>query len=138
MAAFPSGIYIVLNLHPGSDKWNQRAGMIAFSRDIRKLPVDLLVVLRFLAQKDQSLFNVLKNRECRGPSLCWNQSPTKSTDASKGENMKYLINSKSVGEKLVDADFFKIENDFVWFFKGESHVVSIHRAEFINTIDYLE
>lgn len=52
--------------------------------------------------------------------------------------MKYLINSKSVGEKLVEADFFKIENDFVWFFKGECQVVSIHRAEFINSIDYLE
>lgn len=55
----------------------------------------------------------------------------------KEKKMQYLINSKSIGEKLVEADFLKIENDFVWFFKGESQVVSMHRAEFINTIDYL-
>ncbi len=52
--------------------------------------------------------------------------------------MSFIINRNSIGEKLIKADFFKIEGDFAWFFKNETQVVSINRIDFINEIEFVQ
>ncbi len=47
----------------------------------------------------------------------------------------YIVNPGSISEKVVKADYFKIENDFVWFLTDQSEVVSIKKADHIHQID---
>jgi hypothetical protein len=47
----------------------------------------------------------------------------------------YVVNLGSISEKVVKADYFKIENDFVWFLTNQSEVVSIKKADHIDQID---
>ena len=47
----------------------------------------------------------------------------------------YVVNPGLISEKVVKADYFKIENDFVWFLTNQSEVVSIKKVHHIDQID---
>jgi hypothetical protein len=49
--------------------------------------------------------------------------------------MTYTVNPNSPTERKIEADFFKIEGEYAWFFKDNDQVVSIHKTKFIDRID---
>ncbi len=49
--------------------------------------------------------------------------------------MTYTVNPNSATERTIEADFFKIEGEYAWFFKDNDQVVSIHKTKFIDRID---
>jgi len=51
--------------------------------------------------------------------------------------MTYLVNPNSASERTIEADFFKIEGEFAWFFTNSDQVVSIHKTKFIDRIDLI-
>jgi len=54
-----------------------------------------------------------------------------------GDKMsRFKINPNAISEQIIEADFFKIEGDYFWFFKGDSEVVSIKRASHVDQIDH--
>ncbi len=50
---------------------------------------------------------------------------------------KFKINPNAISEQIIEADFFKLEGDYFWFFKGDSEVVSIKKAIHVDQIDHL-
>jgi hypothetical protein len=48
---------------------------------------------------------------------------------------KFKINPGAISERVIEADFFKLEGDYFWFFNNESEVVSINKAIHIDRID---
>jgi len=50
---------------------------------------------------------------------------------------KFVINKGGISEKVVHADYFKIEGNFVWFLTNDSDVVSIKKIDYVDQIDHL-
>jgi hypothetical protein len=50
---------------------------------------------------------------------------------------KFVINKGGISEKVVHADYFKIEGNFVWFLTNDSEVVSIKKIDYVDQIDHL-
>jgi hypothetical protein len=58
--------------------------------------------------------------------------------AEIGESMsKFKINPGAVSERIIEADYFKLEGDYFWFFNNDSEVISIKKAIHIDQIDHL-
>jgi hypothetical protein len=50
---------------------------------------------------------------------------------------KFKINPGAVSERIIEADYFKLEGDYFWFFNNDSEVISIKKAIHIDQIDHL-
>jgi hypothetical protein len=47
----------------------------------------------------------------------------------------FVINKGGISEKVVQADYFKIEGSFVWFLTNNSEVISIKKIYYVEQID---
>lgn len=50
---------------------------------------------------------------------------------------KFKINPGTISECIIEADSFRLEGEYFWFFNDNSEVVSIKKAIHIDRIDNL-
>ena len=50
---------------------------------------------------------------------------------------KYHVNKSLPGERLIEADYFRIEGDYFWFFTKDDKVKAISKSIYIETLDVI-
>ena len=50
---------------------------------------------------------------------------------------KFVINPNTSYSREIDADNFRLENEYFWVFDTDSKVVSINKAQYIDRIDWI-
>lgn len=55
----------------------------------------------------------------------------------RGNMSRYQINRGQNGDRMVFADYFKLEGQYFWFFDSDGNVKHITKATYVETIDLI-